>query len=145
MPKKPRPPELLVTMPPLLIDLLEARGAHSDKSHGPYNYRQQVARRLELYEQLLLANDPRHTRGLAERHYELILDLLVDAHQLTAFQIQRLGGVLSGLPAFAQRARQTRIDPAELAATVNAYSFAEKLHLADAAQSRHAPSPRRAH
>ena len=38
------------------------------------------------------------------------------------------------------RTCQIGADPAELATTVNACSFAEKLHLVDAAQIRSAPS-----
>ncbi len=136
-----RPNRLIITLPPDVLDRLKARGARSDKTHGPYNYTQQLTRTLGLYDSVVVRSDPRDTRAFPEEHYELILDLLRDPSRLEAFHIHRLGDYLLDVPRFAQRARDLGLDPAALAQTVNGLSFAEKLHLVDAAQVRYAPPP----
>lgn len=141
-----RSDRLIITLPPEVLDRLRHRGARSDKTHGPYNYTQQLTRTLELYESVVIKSDPRETRDLPQAHYELVLDLLHDPQRLEAFHIHRLGDYLSDDPQFAARARAVGLDPAELARTINAYTFAEKLHLVDSAQIRNAPAklvPRR--
>ena len=75
-----------ISLSPKLRDRLEARGARSDKGHGPYNYTRQLGRTLELYDSVLIKSDPRQTRDM-----------------------------------------------------LNAFPYAEKLHLTDAAQVRNAP------
>jgi hypothetical protein len=131
---------LIITLPPDVIDRLKARGARSDKTHGPYNLTQQLTRTLGLYESVVVRSDPRETQGLPEEHYELILDFLRDPQRLETFHITRLGDYLVEVPGFAQRVRDLGLDPAALAKTVNALTFAEKLHLVDSAQVRHAPA-----
>jgi hypothetical protein len=132
---------LIITLPPAVIDRLHTRGARSDRTHGPFNYTQQLSRTLELYESIIIRSDPRATRGLPEDQYQLILELLLDPQKLEAFHILRLGDYLSDLPHFLARTREIGADAANLAATINACSFAEKLHLVDAAQIRNAPRP----
>jgi hypothetical protein len=139
-----RSDRLIITLPPAVIDRLHSRGARSDRTHGPFNYTQQVSRTLELYESVVIRSDPRVTRGLAEELYDLILELLLDPQELETFHIHRLGDYLSDLPDFAARARKLGAKPEQLAKTINAYAFAEKLHLVDAAQIRNAPPPPRA-
>ena len=134
-----RSDRLIITLPPEVIDRLQSRGARSDKTHGPYNYTQQLTRTLELYESVVVKSDPRDTRSLPEAHYDLVLDLIRDPQKLESFHIHRLGDYLLEVPAFAERARAQGIEAQQLAATLNAYSFAEKLHLVDAAQIRNPP------
>jgi hypothetical protein len=141
MTNRRRSERLIITLPPEVIDRLKSRGARSDKTHGPYNYTQQLTRTLELYESVVVKSDPRDTRSLPEDHYDLILGLLRDPQKLEAFHIHRLGDFLLELPLFAERARAIGLDPEQLAKTLNAYSYAEKLHLVDAAQIRNAPPP----
>ncbi len=136
-----RSDRLIITLPPAVIVRLQTRGARADRTHGPFNYTQQLSRSLDLYESVVVRSDPRTTRGLAAEPYDLILDLLRDPQELETFHIHRLGDYLSDLPEFAACTRQIGADPAELATTVNAFSFAEKLHLVDAAQIRNAPRP----
>jgi hypothetical protein len=138
------PGTLIVTLSPAILDRLISRGARSVRAHGPLCYTRQLARSLRLFESVLLRSDPRETQGLPETHYDLLLDLLADPLHLEAFHIQRLGEYLSELPHFASRARELGLDPADLEKTVTGFTFAEKLHLVDAAQIRHAPPPRRA-
>jgi len=130
---------LIVSLPPNVLDRLRARGARSDQTHGPYNYTRQLTRSLNLYDSVVVRSDPRETRGLSEQHYGLILDVLRDPQRLETFHIQRLGDYLLEIPEFPQRARDLGLAPAELAATVNDLTFAEKLHLVDSAQIHHAP------
>jgi hypothetical protein len=141
MPSPRRAKRLVITLSPAVVERLKAHGARSDRTHGPYNYTQQLTRALQLYESVVVRSDPRDTRALPEDHYGLILDLLEDPHELETFHVHHLGDYLAELPAFAARARQLGLDPAKLAKTLNAYTFAEKLHLVDAAQIRHAPRP----
>jgi hypothetical protein len=135
---------LIITLPSDVIDRLQNRGARSDKTHGPYNYTQQLTRTLGLYESVVVRSDPRETQGLPEEQYELILDFLREPHRIESFHITRLGDYLLEAPGFAQRVRDLGLEPAALAETVNALTFAEKLHLADSAQVRHAPAAPRA-
>jgi len=135
-----RSDRLIITLPPDVIDRLRTRGARSDKTHGPYNYTQQLTRTLELYESVVVRSDPRETRDLPEAHYDLVLDLIRDPQKLESFHIHHLGDYLAELPRYAERARAIGVDPARLARDINAYTFAEKLHLVDAAQVRNAPA-----
>jgi hypothetical protein len=128
-----------ISLSPKLRDRLEARGARSDKGHGPYNYTRQLARTLELYDSVLVKSDPRETRDMPEKDYELVLELLTEPLALESFHIVRLGDYLFDLPAFRARARERRIDPQQFRDMLNAFPYAEKLHLADAAQVRNAP------
>ncbi|HEV3459844.1 MAG TPA: hypothetical protein VHG32_25135 [Thermoanaerobaculia bacterium] len=142
MSNRHRSERLIITLPPDVLDRLRTRGARSDKTHhGPYNYTNQLTRTLNLYESVVLRSDPRETRGLPETHYDLILDLLLEPHRLEMFHIHRLGEYLLELPDFSQRARRLGLEPAALAATVNGFTYAEKLHLVDSARIRHAPPP----
>jgi hypothetical protein len=141
MTKPRRTDRLIITIPPAVLDSLESRGARSDKTHGPFNYTQQLRRTLELYESVVVKSDPRETRALPEEQHDLIVELLEDPQRLEAFHIHRLGDYLSELPAFAERTRALGLDPEALAKTVDGFTFAEKLHLVDAAQIRHAPQP----
>jgi hypothetical protein len=100
-----RSDRLIITLPPEVIDRLKTRGARSDKTHGPYNYTQQLTRTLELYESVVVKSDPRDTRSLPEAQYDLILDLLHDPQKLESFHIHRLGDYLLEVPVFAERAR----------------------------------------
>jgi hypothetical protein len=128
-----------ISLSPKLRDRLEARGARSDKGHGPYNYTRQLARTLELYDSVLIKSDPRQTRDMPEEHYEMVLELLIEPLALESFHIVRLGDYLFDLPAFRARARERRIDPQQFRDMLNAFPYAEKLHLTDAAQVRNAP------
>jgi hypothetical protein len=139
-----RDPRLIITLSPAVVDRLKSHGARSDRTHGPFNYTQQLIRTLQLYESVVVRSDPRDTRALPGDQYDLILDLLEDPHELETFHIHHLGDYLSELSTFADRARRLRLDPAGLAQAINAFTFAEKLHLVDAAQVRHAPRPPKA-
>jgi hypothetical protein len=143
MTSRRRSNRLIITIPPDVIDRLKTRGARSDKTHGPYNYTRQLTRTLDLYESVVVRSDPRETRELPEEHYDLVLDLIHDPQRLESFHIHRLGDYLSEIPHFAARARTLGLDPDQFAKAINAYTFAEKLHLVDAAQIRNAPPPPR--
>jgi hypothetical protein len=135
-----RPASLQITLPVAVVDRLRSRGARSDRYHGPLGYTRQLNRTLDLYESVLVKSDPRETRGLAAEHYELIVELIDDPQKLESFHVQRLGQYLAEVAGFAERARAAGIaDPEEFARTLDGFSFAEKLHLLDAAQLRHAP------
>jgi len=133
-----RPHRITIALAPELRERLEARGARSDKGHGPYNYTRQLGRTLELFDSLLAKSDPRHTHAMPKDDYELVVAALTDPPMLMAFHIAHLGDYLFELPAFRARAAELAIDPEALRDRVNAFPFAEKLHLAQAAQIRHA-------
>lgn len=138
-----RPHRSTISLAPELRARLEARGARSDKGHGPYNYTRQLGRTLELFDSLLAKSDPRETHAMQQDDYDLVVAALTDPLALETFHITHLGDYLFQLPAFRARAGELAIDPQELRDRVNAYPFAEKLHLAQAAQSHHAPGPSR--
>ena len=128
-----------ISLPAELREALEKRGARSDKSHGPYNYTRQLTRTLELYGAVLEKSDPRQTGALPKDHYELVVEVLTDPQHLETFHIVHLGDYLCELPAFLARTRDLELDAQDLRDLLNACTFAEKLHLVDAAQIRHAP------
>jgi hypothetical protein len=133
---------LIITLPRQVIDRLKARGGRSDKTHGRCSYTRLLTRTLGLYESIIVRSDPRETRALPEPQYELIVDLLREPQRFEAFHIQRLGEYLLDLPDFARRARALGLEPEAFARDVNGLTFAEKLHLVDSAQIRHAPAAR---
>ncbi len=140
MPKRQPPADTLhVSLSPSVLTRLRSRGAHSDRARGPLNYTRQLTRTLNLYESAILRSDPRETQDLPEAHYDLVLDLLDEPEALTADAIQGLGGHLLNLSTFPARARALGADPQRLAQTINALTYAEKLHLVNAAQVHHAP------
>lgn len=136
---------LIITLPPEVIDRLRSRGARSDKNHGPYNLTRQLTRALGLFDAVVLKSDPRETGDLGASAYDLIVDLLRDPHRLETFHVHCLGEYLLELPDFASRARGSGLEPEEFAKTVGRLTFAEKLHLVDAAQLHHSCCPPRTH
>jgi hypothetical protein len=145
MANRRRSPGITVTLPPEAVDRLKNRGARSDRSGGPFNYARQLSRTLELYESVVIKSDPRETRGLSEEHYDLILDVIREPQELETFRIHWLGDYLLEFPAFVEGTRALGADPDHLAETINGYGFAEKLHLVESAQFRHAPPASRPH
>jgi hypothetical protein len=129
-----------ISLPPKLRSQLEARGARSDKSHGPYNYTRQLERTLRFFDDVISKSDPRNTSGLPQDRYDLILEVLTEPLSLESFHITRLGDYLAELRLFRDRARELALDCDELRNTINVLPFAEKLHLVQTAQVRHAPS-----
>ncbi len=139
MPPRQRSSRSTVSLAPKLRRTLETRGARSDKGHGPFNYTNQLIRTMELYDSVLGRSDPRRTAGMPPDHYELVLEILTEPLELEDFHILRLGDYLFELRAFQDQARQRQLDPRPFCDALNNYPFAEKLHLVDAAQIRHAP------
>jgi len=141
VPAAPRRPShrSTLSLAPELRAWLEARGARSDKGGGPYSYTRQLTRTLELFDSLHAMSDPRETQGMSQDAYDLVIGVLTDPLPLLTFHILRLGDYLLELPAYRARAGELAIDPRELRDRINAYPFAEKLHLAQAAQIHHAP------
>ena len=86
-----------------------------------------------------LKSDPRQTRDMSEDDYETVVAVLLDPLALESFHIVRLGDFLFDLPDFRARARERGIDPQRIRDQLNAFAYAEKLHLVDAAQVRNAP------
>jgi len=133
----------IISLPRALAARLEARGARPDPSRGPFNFSQQVARTVTFYESVVVRSDPRVTRQLSEDLYQLLLGLIEDPQALEVFHIHRLGDSIAELPDYAGRARAAGVDPAWLVATVNAYSYAEKLHLVDSSEVRQSSRTKR--
>ncbi|HEY6324836.1 MAG TPA: hypothetical protein VJA16_25090 [Thermoanaerobaculia bacterium] len=128
-----------ISLAPEVRAALEARGARSDKGHGPRNYTRQLARTVELYGAVVERSDPRQTRDMPADQYELVVEVLTDPLALATFHILHLGDYLLDLPAFRARLRELEVDSEQLRGLLNGYPFAEKLHLVEAAQVRHAP------
>ena len=145
MPARPqRPRRSTVSLAPWLRQTLEERGARGDKSHGPFNYTIQLTRTLARYDTVIARSDPRETAAMPPDHYELVVDSLTEPLDLEDFHISRLGDYLFEQRAFQALARERRLDPRQVCDTLNGYPFAEKLHLVDTAQVRHAPPQPRA-
>ncbi|HEV3459839.1 MAG TPA: hypothetical protein VHG32_25110 [Thermoanaerobaculia bacterium] len=127
-----------ISLAPRLRAQLAARGARTDKGGGPYSFTSQLARAVELFDSLLAKSDPRQTRDMPQGDYDLAIEALTDPLELGEFHIARLGDYLWERRAFRARAAELAIDPQEFRDRINAYPFAEKLHLVQAAQVRHA-------
>ena len=140
---RPRPSRSTVSLPPEVRQRLEARGARSDKGHGPFNYTRQIARTIAFYDQLHLASDPRRTQGMREEDYDLVVAALENPLAMGGHEVSLLGQYLLRQPAFLGAARERGVDAAALARTLNAYPFPEKLHLVNTAQARTAAPPPR--
>ena len=138
-PPRQRPSRSTVSLPPRVRQRLEARGARAAKGHGRFSYTNQLARTLVFYDSVLGKSDPRQTAGMRPDQYDLVLEILTEPLELQEFHILRLGDYLFEHRTFQARARERQIDPRQLCDTLNGYPFAEKLHLVDAAQTRHAP------
>jgi hypothetical protein len=121
---------------------LEARGARTDRGRGPYGFTNQFKRSFDFFDSIVVRSDPRMTLGMAKKDYELVLEVLTDAHELDSFRISWLGRYLLELPAFHDLARKRKLDPERFADTLDGFPFAEKLHLVDMAQQRHSGSRR---
>jgi hypothetical protein len=130
-----------IALPAELRARLEARGARGDKSHGPYNYTRQLSRTLVFFDAVVERSDPRRTRELPQPVYDLVVEVLTDPLSIETFGIAHLGAYLRELPAFREGARELALEPAALSAQLDAYPFAEKLHLVLAAQVRHVTRP----
>jgi hypothetical protein len=135
-----RPGRSTLSFPAEFRASMEARGARSDRSHGPYNFTRELARTLGRFDAVIERSDPRRTRELPPEHYDLVVEAMTDAASIETFGIAHLGAYLLELPAFAARARELALDPAVFCELIDRYSFAEKLHLVSAAQARHAPA-----
>jgi hypothetical protein len=143
-----------MTLPPEVIVRLRRRGAASRKGrqpsdHGTQSYTLSLQRSLGQFDSIAVHSDPRETRGLAPAVYELIVTVLTSPRTLDLGHIRRLGSYLTDSPLFHERARALGLSPTVLADEINAYSFAEKVHLIDAAELVHhglaapaAPRPR---
>ncbi len=140
-PRAPRKERTNLAIPPAVQQSLEARGARRRRGPGPLNFRRQLTQSLETFDNLLLHSDPRRTKQMPEPMYEAVLELLTNPLSLESFHILHLGTYLTTLPGWEARAGA---GAARLAETVDSYSFAEKLHLVEAAQARHAERLRRA-
>jgi hypothetical protein len=116
---------------------MEARGARADQSGGPFAFTRQLERAVGFFDSLVAKSDPRRTQKMAAADYDLVLEVLTDAHELDPFHVSHLGAYLLELPELLARARERKIDPQQLAAMIDGFAFAEKLHLVDAAQERH--------
>ncbi len=130
-----------LAIPPAVERSLEARGARRQRGPGPLNFRRQLTLSLETFDNLLLHSDPRQTQQMPEELYERVLELLSNPLSLESFHILHLGTYLTTLPGWAAEAGA---GAGGLAERVDSFSFAEKLHLVEAAQARHAERLRRA-
>jgi hypothetical protein len=131
-----------MTLPPEVIASLRRRGATSRKTKQPGDPAAPsltlgLQRNLGRFEQMLSHSDPRATRGLAPQIYDAIVEAITEPRSLKVTEIHRLGLYLASLPGFQERARSLGLPIETLADEINAYSFAEKVHLVDAAELVH--------
>jgi hypothetical protein len=131
-----------MTLPPEVLAYLRRRGATSRKGRqphdqGPHSYTLSLQRNLGQFNSLVHHSDPRITRGLSPNVYDLIVALIIAPRTLDLAEIKSLGDYLAGVEGFAERMRSLGLSADSLAAAVNAYTFAEKVHLIDAAELLH--------
>jgi hypothetical protein len=139
VPLRRRSPRATLTLTAALLARLEALGARSNRTRGPYNYTRQLARTLTLFNAVLETSDPRQTLGMPAASHDLVVAALTDPLELESFHIVHLGQVLLELPAFQARAQALAIEPQDFCAQLTGYPFAERLHLVATAPAHHAP------
>lgn len=136
MARAKRENRVTLVIPPRARQRLEARGARADQGRGPTGYSRQIARLLHFYELAVDKCDPRRTRRMRKRDFDLVVDVIT-APGLDVFEVAVLGSYLRELPEFRARARERKVDAEALAAEIDGFKFAEKMHLVDAAMARH--------
>ncbi len=136
-PRRPKKP-FKFTLPADIRNLLEERGAHGDRTHGPHGYTAQFLLTFSLSCSALTHSDPRETRGWTEPFYSQILKGIPNPEVLDQFHIARLGDYIGAQPTFLELAKNLHLEPKLLVETLNGLSFAEKSHLVDAATARQA-------
>ncbi len=92
-----------------------------------------MQRIFSLYEWVTSESDPRHTQGMAEADYHLVVAAL-DPDVMEASQIQRLGAYLRENREFLALAQRAGRDPESLCRDLDRFPFAEALHLFDRAR-----------
>jgi hypothetical protein len=124
-----------------MLDFLTRLGARSDKGGSRWSRANVVREQFDLFLASLDESDPRHTRDFPQRYYDLVLALLTEPWSLNATTIKILDAYISTLPTFKALLTEAHQREAFLAAIAE-LSFAERLHLVEAAQIHYAPLPK---
>ena len=141
-PRRPPKASPTFTLTEDIRSLLEERGAHGDRRHGPRGYTSQFWLTFTLARSALTRSDPRATRAWPEDLYDQVLEAIPSPTALGKFQIQHLGDCIGAEPDFLDLAERLHLEPEILVEKINDLSFAEKSHLVDAATARQAESRR---
>jgi hypothetical protein len=83
--------------------------------------------------------DPRVTQGFPQTYYDLCVELLNQPWSLNADTLRLLDRHLARQPRFAAALQDAGVQREAFLTAVSELGFAERLHLLEAAQVRHAP------
>jgi hypothetical protein len=124
---------------PEMVDFLNRRGARPDRGRSAFNLTNVMLRQFELFMASIDESDPRGTRGFSQAYYDLTIELLVQPWTLNADSIRLLDSYLGRQPHFARFLAEAGVERAAYLKAIAELSFAERLHLVEAAQVHHAP------
>jgi hypothetical protein len=124
-----------------LLQFLSSRGARADKGRSPWNRSHILRMQLDLWLASLDESDPRATRNFPQAYYDLTIKLLTEPWELNARMIKRLSAYVQTLLDLDDLLTEAGIDRGAYLAALEDLSFAERLHLVEAAQAHHAPKP----
>jgi hypothetical protein len=95
---------------------------------------------LDLLVAVVDESDPRLTRDFPQEYYDLTLELLTEPWSLNAQMIKKLTVYVQALN-LEELLEQHGIDQEPYLQALEKLTFAERLHLVEAAQAHHAPRP----
>jgi hypothetical protein len=144
-PPKPKPPQvpgyvsLRVPATDKLLVHLENLGARSHRGPSPWGLSTVLRSQWDLFLASLEESDPRSTRDFPQEYYDLTIAVLTVPWELNARMIRVLPTYIQAQDDFAQLLQAAGVERAAYLQAIDELSFAERLHLVEAAQMHHAP------
>jgi hypothetical protein len=125
------------------LEKLAARGAVTDRSHGPFGRSSVLRRRLDFAYAVLEESDPRRTHDLPQPFFDLAIDLLADAHELAPDTIKVLDAHFARLHELPELATRARVDVRAFLEAIGQLPYAQRFFLVDHAEQVNARRGRR--
>jgi hypothetical protein len=122
-----------------MLDFLNRLGARSDKGRSRWSFANVVREQFDLFLTALDESDPRLTRGFPQNYYDLTVELLTEPWSLNSTTIKILDAYISMLPNSKALLAEAHVEREAFLAAIAGLTFAERLHLVEAAHVRHAP------
>jgi hypothetical protein len=122
-----------------MLDFLNRLGARSDKGRSRWSFANVVREQFDLFLASLDESDPRVTRDFPQSYYDLTVELLTEPWSLNSTTIKILDAYISTLPHLKTLLAEAHVKRETFLAAIAGLTFAERLHLVEAAHVRHAP------
>jgi hypothetical protein len=126
---------------PGMVDFFNRRGARPDRGRSTYSLTNVLRQQFELFMAAIDESDPRGTRGFPQEFYDLTVELLANPWSLNADIIRLLEGYIARQAHLPYLLEQFGVERSAYLKAIAELTFAERLHLVEQAQIRHAPHP----